>query len=448
MIARLVGDDVTVRCLDGTERVYLGLDAGASTPAFERVATAVTEFLPNYSSVHRGAGAKSQFSTHAYEDAREKTLRFAGRSGGSDIAVLCRNTTEAINIAAHRFPLTAGDTIVTTVVEHHANLLPWQRAAERAGATIRYVECGIDGTFSPADVAAAIDSAQRPVLLAITGAANVTGWMPDLDPIIEHAHARGVRVLVDAAQLAPHRPMHTLRADLIAWSGHKMYAPFGTGVLIGPKDIFAEGAPFIVGGGAVNLVDLDGAMWTDAPDREEAGSPNVIGAVALAAAYDTFDEIGWQTIVDHEVALARKIRHGLAAIDGVTVLGPTVGDEAIDARMLAVGTFTVANMAHPLVAARLSHEYAIGVRHGCFCAHPYLVRLLGLSASDTSRYRHDITVGDRRDIPGAVRASAAISATDADIDRLLNALAELAAGKPEPVPYRQDPSTGDFLPEG
>ena len=444
MIARLVGDDVTVRCLDGTERVYLGLDAGASTPAFEQVAAAVTGFLPQYSSVHRGAGAKSQFSTHAYEVARDKTLRFAGRSGDRDVAIFCRNTTEAINIAAHRFALSAGETIVTTVVEHHANLLPWQRAAARSGATIRYVECGTDGTFSPADVAEAIESAERPVLLAITGAANVTGWMPDLDPIIDHAHAHGVRVLVDAAQLAPHRPMHELRADLIAWSGHKMYAPFGSGVLIGPKDVFADGAPFVVGGGAVTLVDLDGAMWTEAPDREEAGSPNVIGAVALAAAYDTYDEIGWEAIVDHEVRIARRIRHGLADIDGVTLLGPAV--ESGDAAMLAVGTFTLAGMPHPLVAARLSHEYAIGVRHGCFCAHPYLVRLLGLSERDTARYRHDITVGDRTDIPGAVRASAAISAGDADIDRFLEAVAELAAGKPEPIRYVQDRSTGDYLP--
>ena len=447
MITQLVGDDVSVPCLDGTDKVYLGLDAGASTPAFESVATAVTEFLPWYSSVHRGAGAKSQFATHAYEAARAAVLRFAGRANGDDLAVFCRNTTEAINIAAHRFPLAAGDTIITTVVEHHANLLPWQRAAERVGASITYVECALDGTFTPADVATAIEAADRPVLLAIIGAANVTGWMPDLDTIIEHAHRHGTKVLVDAAQLAPHRPMHDLRADLIAWSGHKMYAPFGAGVLIGPTSLFAEGPPFLVGGGAVNLVDLDGAMWTDAPDREEAGSPNVLGAVALHAAIDEFDRIGWDTIVAHEIAMATAIRGGLSAIDGVTLLGPAFdSSEASQSNVLAVGTFTIDAMEHPLVAARLSHEYGIGVRHGCFCAHPYLVRLLGLSHDETARYRHDITVGDRRNIPGAVRASAAISASAADIDRFLGAVADLASGAPAPVPYVQDPATGDYLP--
>lgn len=447
MIPTLVGDDVTVPCVDGTERIYLGLDAGASTPAFAEVAAAVEAFLPHYSSVHRGAGAKSQRSTARYEEVREAALRFAGRDPERDVAVLCRNTTEAINIAAHRLRLAEGDTIITTVVEHHANMLPWQRAAARSGATIDWVECGRDGTFRHEEVIARIERADHPALVAITGAANVTGWLPDLDPIIDAAHARGARVLVDAAQLAPHRPMHGLRADFLAWSGHKMYAPFGTGVLIGPRDVFAEGEPFVVGGGAVNLVDLDGAMWTDAPDREEAGSPNVVGAVALGAAFDTFDAIGWDAIVAHEREMADRLRRGLASIANVRVLGPEPGDPALDERFLAVGTFTVDGLPHSLVAARLSHEYAIGVRHGCFCAHPYLVRLLGLTPEDTARYRHDILVGDRRNIPGAVRASAAISATSDDLDRFLAAVDDLASGKPEPVRYVQDRSTGDWLPD-
>ena len=449
-LARLVGDDVTVPCLDGTDRVYLGLDAGASTAALEAVAARVQEFLPWYSSVHRGAGHKSQVSTQAYEDARHAMLRFAGRDPSTDIAVLCRNTTEAINILAYRLDLAAGDTVVTTVAEHHANLLPWQRLAHERGVVVTYVECGADGRFSPTDVAAAVEAAERPRLVAVTGATNVTGWMPDVDTITAHAHRHGAMVLVDAAQLAPHRPLgrstHEATPDFLAWSGHKMYAPFGTGVLIGPRSTFAEGAPLLVGGGAVKLVDLDEVLWTEPPEREEAGSPNVIGAVALHAAVDAYDAIGWDAIVAHEVALADRLRRGLDALDGVQLLGPRPGDPAIDARMLAVGTFAVEGLPHPLLAARLSAEYAIGVRHGCFCAHPYLVRLLGLSADETARYRHDIVVGDRTNIPGAVRASASISTTEDDIDRFLGAVAELAAGKPEPVPYAQDPATGDYSP--
>lgn len=446
-LARLVGDDVAVPCVDGVDRVYLGLDAGASTPALESVAQRVQEFLPWYSSVHRGAGRKSQVATEAYEEARAAMLAFAGRDPATDIAVLCRNTTEAINILAHRLSLSPGDTIVTTVVEHHANLLPWQRVADDRGVHIAYVECDRQGEFTAEAVAEAIESAERPRLLAVTGATNVTGWMPPLAGMIDHAHRHGAQVLVDAAQLAPHRPIATsgaAAADFLAWSGHKMYAPFGTGVLVGPRTTFEDGAPLLVGGGAVNLVDLDEVLWTDPPEREEAGSPNVIGAVALHAAVDEFATIGWDAVVAHELALSRRLRCGLAGIGGVNVLGGV--PEAADDDYLAVGTFTVDGVPHPLVAARLSAEYGIGVRHGCFCAHPYLVRLLGLSHDETARYRHDIVVGDRRDIPGAVRASASISTTDADVDRFLTAVRDLASGRPAPVRYHQDPTTGDFWP--
>src|SRR4051794_4638763 len=200
---RLVGDDLEVPCVDGVARRYVGLDAAASTGALATVAERVAEFLPWYSSVHRGAGWKSQLATARYEDARAAALAFAGRGDGTDdVAIICRNTTEAINHLAYRLDLDRDDVVVTTVVEHHANLLPWARVAAR-----RYVECDEGGTFSTADVIAQLDASPRPKLLAVTGASNVTGWVPLIDTIIEAAHERGVAVLVDAAQLAPHRPL-------------------------------------------------------------------------------------------------------------------------------------------------------------------------------------------------------------------------------------------------
>jgi len=430
----LVGDGVPVPCVDGRDRPYLNLDAAASTSALPAVARAVEDFLPWYSSVHRGAGHKSQLSTDAYEAARTAALAFAGRAhGGDDVAIICRNTTEAINHLAYRLRLAADDIVVTTVVEHHANLLPWARLCQR-----RFVECDPDGTFSVGDVAAALDAGPRPRLLAVTGASNVTGWLPPVDDIIAAAHERGVPVLVDAAQLAPHRPLPA-DADFLAWSGHKMYAPFGAGVLVGPRTAFAEGDPFLAGGGAVDLVDLDEVAWTDPPDREEAGSPNVIGAVALHAAIDELGRIGWDTIVDHDARLHLRLRSGLAEIPGVVVLGP---DPAVPALPLA--TFTLAGTPHALVAARLSAEHGIGVRHGCFCAHPYLVRLLGLDPDDIARYWNAVRHHDRRHMPGAIRASAGLSTTDDDIDRLVAAVADIASGRPAPVTYHQDARTGDF----
>jgi selenocysteine lyase/cysteine desulfurase len=440
-LARLIGSDRTVPCLGGIERAAVELDQAASTQAHPAVAERVTAFLPGYSSVHRGAGYRSRRATHAYEEARRAVLAFAGRDpDGPDIAIFGRNTTESINHLAYRLRLDPADVVVTTVVEHHANLLPWGRVAAR-----RYVECGTDGTFDVADVTVALDAGpRRPALLAVTGASNVTGWLPPLTEIIAEAHARGVPVLVDAAQLAPHRAL-PVDADFLALSGHKLYAPFGTGALIGPRRLFETGDPFLAGGGAVDLVGLDEVIWTSPPDREEAGSPNVVGAIALHAAVDALGALGWDAVMEHERALARRLLGGLAEIDGVRLLGP-VGAGRADVDTLPVAPFTVEGLPHALVAARLSAEYGIAVRHGCFCAHPYVIRLLGMDRAAVDAYRREVLRGDHRGVPGAVRASAGLGTSGADIDALLAAVTELAAGVPQPVPYEQDTATGDYFP--
>jgi selenocysteine lyase/cysteine desulfurase len=447
-LAELVGTTTMVPCLDGVERRAVELDQAASTQALRVAAERVEEFLPWYSSVHRGTGFRSRRATAAYEHARRSVLEFAGREpDGPDVAILCRNTTEAINHLAYRLQLSPQDVVVTTVVEHHANLLPWGRVARR-----RYVECSTEGTFEVESVCAALDAdTERPALLAITGASNVTGWLPPLDAIIEEAHARQVPVLVDAAQLAPHRPLPAA-ADFLAFSGHKLYAPFGSGALIGPRRVFATGDPFLAGGGAVDLVGLDEVIWTAPPDREEAGSPNVLGAVALDAAIEGLGNLGWDAVHAHEEALAARLAPGLRAIEGVRVLGPHGHDRhdtvhgAASAALLPVVPFTVEGIPHALVAARLSAEFGIAVRHGCFCAHPYVIRLLGLDPGDIDTYRREVLEGDHRRTPGAVRASAGIGNSGADIDALLEAVARLAGGEPPPVPYEQDRATGDFFP--
>jgi selenocysteine lyase/cysteine desulfurase len=435
----LVGDDMVVPCLDGTERRYVNLDSAASTSALPAVAEAVARFVPEYSSVHRGAGYKSRRATAAYEEARTAFLAFAGGDPGRDVAIVCRNTTEAVNHLAYRLRLDSGDVVLTTVVEHHANLLPWGRVATR-----RYVECGPDGTFSVDDVVAGLEARPAPRLLAVTGASNVTGWLPDLAGVMAAAHERGVPVVVDAAQLAPHRRVPA-GADYVAFSGHKLYAPFGAGALVGARDTFADGDPFLAGGGAVDLVDLDEVVWSAPPEREEAGSPNVVGAVALHAAIEELGRIGWEALVAHEAALSRRLRAGLAAIEGVRLLGPSLGTET-----LAIASFVVEGAHHALVAARLSAEHGIGVRHGCFCAHPYLIRLLGLRHEEVERYRQALRRGDHRTMPGAVRASCGIGTTEADVDALLGAVAAIAGqaalGGDGTPPYEQDPVTGDYWP--
>ena len=446
-VAPLVGAHAAVPCIDGVERPYRDLDCAASTPALEVVAETVDEFLPWYSSVHRGAGYKSRRATAAYEAARESAHRFAGRpAGGDQVVVIVRNTTEAINHLAYRLRLGPDDVVVTTVVEHHANLLPWARVA-----TPRWVECGPDGTFGTEDVVAVLEAVRRegrcPSLLALTGASNVTGWVPPVEEICAAAHDREVPVLVDAAQLAPHRPLPG-GADYIAFSGHKLYAPFGAGALIGPIATFETGDPFLAGGGAVDLVDLDEVIWTEPPEREEAGSPNVVGAVAFGAAMDELGRIGWATIGSHEAELSAHLHDGLRAIEGIRILGPRADAGADDRDGLAVATFTLEGMHHALVAARLSAEFGIGVRHGCFCAHPYLLRLLGVDREGVDRAREAVRRGDRGAIPGAVRASCGLGTSGEDVDALLDALRVLSSGTPAPVRYFQDAVTGDFWPEG
>jgi selenocysteine lyase/cysteine desulfurase len=265
--------------------------------------------------------------------------------------------------------------------------------------------------------------------------------MPALEPILGAAHERRVPVLVDGAQLAPHRPL-PVEADFVAFSGHKMYAPFGAGALIGPRAAFAAGDPFLAGGGAVELVDLEEVVWARPPEREEAGSPNVLGAVAFGVAADELAATGWDAIHAHDATLARRLHDGLAATPGVRVLGP--GSEV---ERLPVVAFTVADVPYALVAARLSAEFAIGVRHGCFCAHPYVTRLLGVGGAALERARAAARRHDRGALPGAVRASAGLSTELADVERLLAAVRTVATTAP-PVRYDRDAATGDYWPVG
>src|SRR5215210_3750157 len=243
-----VGDDLWVSVLDGKPRQYVDLDTAATSSASVAVTRAVQEFLPWYASVHRGAGIKSQLTSARYEEAREIIVRFVGGDPATHMALFPRNTTEAINMLAFRLGLTRDDVVVTTAVEHHANLLPWRRHAQ-----LRVVEVDERGTFDVAAIEAALDQHPRPRVLAVTGGSNVTGWLPDLRAIAAAARQRGVLVVVDGAQLVPHRPVDitALGIDVLAFSGHKMYAPFGAGALIAPRALLADGEPFLVGGGAV-----------------------------------------------------------------------------------------------------------------------------------------------------------------------------------------------------
>ena len=431
-----VGDDLWVSVLDGGPRQYVDLDTAATSSASVAVTRAVQEFLPWYASVHRGAGIKSQITSARYEEARDIMVRFVGGDPTTHLALFPRNTTEALNLLAYRLRLTKGDVVVTTEMEHHANLLPWTRHAR-----VRTVAVDERGTFDVAAIEAALDQYPKPKVLAVSGGSNVTGWVPDLRAIGAACRQRGILLVVDGAQLVPHRPVDitALGVDVIAFSGHKMYAPFGAGALIAPRKLLADGEPFLVGGGAVQAVSFDDVVWANGPDRDDAGSPNVLGVVALTASADELRSDGWSSVLAHEEHLVRGLDSELASVPGLHRLGPVTGDR------LPVAAFNLEGVPHGLLAARLANEYGIGTRSGCFCAHPYMGRLLGLSPADVDQFHDDVRAGKRHRLPGAVRVSANRQTYITDIPLLGQALREIAATPQGAERYVLD-HRGDFVP--
>lgn len=423
----LLGADTEVPTLNGPQR-YINFDNAASTPTFRPIADAVTDFLRWYSNVHRGTGFKSQLASWAFERSRDIIAEFIGADLDRQVVIFTKNTTEAINKLARRLSHDSRDIILTTLMEHHSNELPWRRVG-----VVEHVGLNADGTIDRDDFLRKIRAfGHRVRLVAITGASNVTGYLNDLDFFAREAHRAGAAILVDAAQLAPHRPLNMkphdpeCYLDYTVFSAHKMYAPFGVGVLVGHRDAFEHGDPDTVGGGVVDIVTLEEAYWTDLPEKEEAGTPDIIGVVALAKAIQMFQALGWEAMIDHEAELTAYALQELQAIPGVSVYGNADPKGAHD--RLGVISLNIDEVPHALAAAVLSCEGGIGVRSGCFCAHTYVKELLRVSPADARRLELEILNRDRSNIPGTIRVSFGLYNTKAEIDRLAAMVAKIAAG--------------------
>ena len=419
---RLVGAETHVPLVTGGTTRYVNLDYAASAPALQAVHDAVEELLEWYSSVHRGAGFKSRASTAAYEGARESIRRFVnGRD--DDAVVITRNTTDSINLLAGTLP--AGTHVVAFAGEHHANLLPWKRN------TVRYLPV----PETPGEMLAALEETLRdlpqcedPHLVAVTGASNVTGEIWPVADVARVAHANGARILVDAAQLAPHAPidMRGDAIDFLALSGHKLYAPYGAGALIGERDWLSAGDPFLRGGGAVKIVTVDDTVWAELPDRQEAGSPNVIGAVALGVACDTLAGAGMDRVAAEERTLLDHARTTLATIPEFEHYRVWPADHP----RVGLLTFNLRATPYDLLAAVLSAEHGIGIRHGCFCAHPLMMRLLRVDDAEAHRLIEEMRAGHHERLPGAARMSLGLGSTSADVDAFAGALRAIATDGP------------------
>ncbi|WP_427018552.1 aminotransferase class V-fold PLP-dependent enzyme [Pseudarthrobacter sp. P1] len=404
----VTGADLSAPLITGGSVRYANLDYAASAPAVQAVADHLAQVLPYYASVHRGAGFASQVSTSVYENARDTIRDFVG-GRADDAVIFTRNTTDSLNLLAG-----CVETLLATEdgsrptgevlyldIEHHANLLPWQRLPHRS-----VVAAGsIAATLSRIETQLRAGSV---VLLAVTGASNVTGEILPVAELAELAHRYGARIVVDAAQLAPHRRLNLADdgIDYVVFSGHKLYAPFGSGVIVGRPDWLDAGTPHLAGGGAVKEARLDTVTWATGPARHEGGSPNVLGAATLAKAAEilsALDESAWHS---HEEGLRDHVVAGLSKIPSVTVhrLFSDSGDYP-GSGSIGVVNFSVEGYDAGLVAAYLSAEHGVGVRDGKFCAHP-LLRRLGLPS-------------------GSLRASFGVGSRLADAQRLVDGVAAL-----------------------
>jgi selenocysteine lyase/cysteine desulfurase len=383
----------------------------------------------------------------AYEHARERVAEFAGADLSERCLVFVRNATEAINRCANLIALDKDDVVLTTLMEHHSNILAWRRRC----AHVESVSVDEFGAPLLSDLRERLKTnAGRVKLVAISGGSNVTGVIPDVHAIARTVHEAGAMLLVDAAQLAPHRPINVGRVgepdsiDFLAFSAHKMYAPLGCGALIGPMGAFKGHMPDLVGGGTVLFVSEEEEMWSGPPESEEAGSPNVVGSVAMAAAARFLShDLGWSRIIEHERALTSYALQKLNEIPGLTIYGPRDPDLPDD--RLGVIAFNLEKVDHQLTAAVLSHEYAIGTRTGGFCAHPYLMRLFGVTHERAHELHEEVSCGDRRGMPGAVRISFGFYSSREDVDATMDALWKIQSGKWRGH-YHQDVKSGEYKP--
>jgi cysteine desulfurase/selenocysteine lyase len=372
--------------VNGHRLVYLDSGATSQKPLVV-LDTERDYYLHENAAVHRGAHTLAALATERFEDARAQVARFVGVK--DDEIIWTSNATEALNLvayaignasigrggkAAEPFRLHPGDEILVTEQEHHANLIPWQELAARTGAVLRYIPVDDDGTLRMSEAPALVNSRTR--LVAFTHVSNVVGVVNPVEALVALAHSVGAFAVLDACQSAPHLALDlaTLDVDFAAFSGHKMLAPTGVGVLYGKSELLNSLPPFLTGGSMITTVTMESAEFLPAPQRFEAGTQRVSQAIALAAAVGYLDAIGMDRIEAHEAALGQLLVAGLAAIPGVTVLGPTSGAERV-----GLAAFDVAGV-HSHDIGQFLDDRGIAVRVGHHCAQP-LHRRLGVTSS-------------------------------------------------------------------
>lgn len=378
------------RQIRGNNRLIY-LDSGATSQKPNSVLDAERDFYVNHNAaVHRGAHQLAEEATELYEGAREKVATFIGAH--VDEVIFTKSATESINAIAYslgnstpgsKFHIKAGDRIVVSEMEHHANLIPWQELARRTGAELVWFKVTEEGRLDLSNIDELITS--RTKVVALTHQSNVLGTINPLDEITKKAHEVGALFVLDACQSVPHYrvDVKTLNVDFLAFSGHKMLGPTGVGILWGKKELLDEMPPFLTGGSMIETVTMESATYLDAPKRFEAGVPNMAQAVGLGAAVDYLNRVGLDAIHAHEVALTRKALEGLQTIQGLSVIGPK------DLEMRGgVVSFAVEGI-HPHDLGQALDQYGIAVRTGHHCAWPLMRRFKTVATTRASFYLYN-----------------------------------------------------------
>lgn len=440
----VLGEGLTVPVPGGGRARYVNLDNAATTAPALSVATAVADLAAIYGSVQRGSGLKSVVSTSLYEAALTRLKEFVGATP-DDVIVVATNTTTAINRLAANYKFCTGDIVLISDTEHSSNDLPWRRYA-----TVVPIKSTAEGRLDVQDLERALKSYGRTVrIVALTGASNVSGRLPPIHEAAALAHRYGAEVFVDCAQLIAHRRIAIRTSgvddvDYVAFSGHKMYAPYGGGVLIGRRWPFEGSLPDLPGGGTVDMITRDKVIWAGLPGKLVPGTPNMVGLIAMAVAALQLQEVGRVAAHEHEQALLSHGREVLRSIDGVRLYAHGgAGDED----QLPIFPFTVRGIHHSLVAAILAHEYGIAVRAGHLCQYEFMRRELNISPSEQLRQETLLQAHDKSSLYGMVRASCGLCNNHEDLSALGSAVRCILKHGPQ-LRYEQDSKTGHYVAVG
>jgi len=419
---------------DGGRSDVVNLDNAATTPMAKRVFDAVSTALELYGSVHRGAGPKSVISTYLYENCFAVVRRFLGLES-DDVVVLATNATTATNRLAGRYDFRPGDIVLISEIEHSSNDLPWRRVArvERFRSTD-------DGYVDLDDLESRLHDFGGCVrIVAVTGASNVTGYMPPVHEIARIAHRYGAEIFVDGAQLAAHGPVKMRSGspdadiDYLVLSGHKMFAPLGVGLIAGRKRVFEALPPDLPGGGTVEMVTARDQVWSHLEARLNPGTPNFAGMVALAASMDLLLTLGEEATASHEASLNLAAVKALSQIPELILHGwkdelryPGRITQSTE-RRLPIFSFSIPGIAHWALASRLGRRYRIAVRNGHLCQYEFMRRQLNISAAEQEELEASLRSGQRAQVYGMVRASGGLSSSADDFVALGIALQEIVA---------------------